>query len=110
MKVDFFQDDVTNLKTISISITYDLILDIGCFHGLPQRDRIKYITTVNRLLSQNGTFLLYVFFNEQVDANKPGVTEADIIQFSRVFNQISRLDGVERDFLWSAWFSFQKPV
>jgi SAM-dependent methyltransferase len=106
VKVVLLQEDVTHLD--SISGKFDLILDMGCFHSLMQTDHSNYIETVQRLLAQNGTYMLYVFFKSQLEVQRPGVTEEDFIKLSRVFRLISRVNGTEREIRPSAWLSFQK--
>jgi 2-polyprenyl-3-methyl-5-hydroxy-6-metoxy-1,4-benzoquinol methylase len=108
VKVELLLDDVTRLDTISES--FDLILDMGCFHSLTPKDHSKYIANIDRLLAQTGTFLLYVFFKTQDEDKDPGVTEADIINLSQVLKLTYREDGTERGIRSSAWFSFQKPL
>lgn len=106
VEVMLLKNGVTHLDAISDH--FDLILDIGCFHSLPPVDHSIYMATVNRLLAPLGTYLLYVFFKDQREILKPGVTEEDIIRFSQVFTLVNRADGTERDIHRSAWFSFQK--
>ena len=43
---------------------YDLILDIGCFHGISQDEVIRYSENLERLLAPGGYFLLYAFIKE----------------------------------------------
>ncbi|OGO14310.1 MAG: hypothetical protein A2Y53_05805 [Chloroflexi bacterium RBG_16_47_49] len=106
VEVNIRQDDVTRL--VSLSDRFELILDIGCFHSQSLKDHSKYIANIDRLLSDNGTYLLYVFFKDQVGDMGPGVTEGDIIQLSHVFKLIQRKDSTERGIRPSAWISFQK--
>jgi cyclopropane fatty-acyl-phospholipid synthase-like methyltransferase len=105
VKVELLQEDVTHLD--SFSGKFDLILDMGCFHSLMPKDHSNYIAAVHRLLAKNGTYLLYVFIKGQLEAQRPGVTEEDIIKLTHVFKLMSRVDGTERDIRPSAWLSFQ---
>jgi cyclopropane fatty-acyl-phospholipid synthase-like methyltransferase len=106
IQADFILRDVTHLDSLANS--YDLILDIGCFHGLNPKDRPNYIAAIQRLLAETGTFLLYVFFKPPGEERTPGVTEADIIYISQIFRLINRKNGAEREIRPSAWLSFQK--
>jgi ubiquinone/menaquinone biosynthesis C-methylase UbiE len=106
VKVTFLVDEVTRLE--SISNTFDLILDMGCFHNLPPNQQLKYVENINRFLEQNGTFLLYVFYKSIDDVRGPGVTEEDINHLLCKLKLINRQDGMERGIRPSSWFAFQK--
>jgi SAM-dependent methyltransferase len=105
-EVTFVWDDVTRLKKISGS--FDLILDIGCFHALPAHQQEIYIANVNRRLAPHGTYLLYSFFKEQSVIPGPGVTETAIDHLTRSIQLIDRQNGTDRNIRPSAWFTFQK--
>ena len=107
VRVDFRVGDVTRLK--GISGPFDLILDIGCYHGLSERGKADYRLQIFHLLRAGGTFLLYVFFRESPAAPGPGVVEADLEAFSPPLDLIARADGFERKTRPSAWLTFQKP-
>ena len=104
--VDFHLGDVTHLDQIIGS--FDLILDIGCFHSLSTKGRRGYISTINRLLSPSGTYLLYVFFKSSQEELGPGVTEADIDGMRSYFQLVKREDGSEHGERPSAWLTYQK--
>jgi SAM-dependent methyltransferase len=84
---------------------FNLVLDIGCFHGLSPSEKIVYFNQFKHLLAPNGTWLLYGFFK----ANKrpgPGLVPADL---ERIPLKLKiRQDGVDRKARPSAWFWFQK--
>jgi SAM-dependent methyltransferase len=103
--VSFFVADVTKLDRVSNS--FDLILDIGCLHGLQPAGRKDYLDNVERLIAVNGTFLLYAFFRDEADEKGPGIIEADIELLDERFNLVWREDGTERGMRRSAWCTFQ---
>ena len=107
VNVDFRVGDVTKLDFITNS--FDLILDIGCFHSLPPAHHEKYIGNINRLLSNGGTYLLYVFCKSP-EAIGPGVTEADLQLFSQHFILLDRQYGTDRGIRPSSWLTFQKKL
>jgi len=107
IKVELLVDNVTRLD--SISDCFDLILDMGCFHSLPPKDRPKYLENINRLLAPTGTYLVYVFYKTQAEDHGPGVAENDMTNLSKMLKLTHRMDGTERGVRQSAWFSFQKP-
>jgi ubiquinone/menaquinone biosynthesis C-methylase UbiE len=100
-------NDATNLR--GITGRYDLALDIGCFHGIPQDGRSKYLKELDRILAPNGFWLMYGFFKPGTVHAGPGLVEADFDLISAQFTLVSRRDGFDdkRD-RPSAWFLFQK--
>jgi cyclopropane fatty-acyl-phospholipid synthase-like methyltransferase len=104
---DFHIGDVTKLDGIEGS--FDLILDIGCYHNLSPQGMAKYRENVYRLLGAQGKFMLYAFFREAAESG-PGVVEADLAAFSPPLTLISRTDSFERGSLPAVWLTFQKTA
>ena len=98
--------DVTRLDHITDS--FDLALDIGCFHGLPPQGKSDYLTQLERLLAPNGFWLMYGFFNPTPHRSGLGLAEADMDRISTRFSLLSRQNGFDRHERTSAWFLFQK--
>jgi hypothetical protein len=84
-----------------------LILDIGCFHSLLPASRRAYLDNLDRLLAQNGTYLLYVFFRHP-DASGPGLEETDLEAINAYINLVNRQDGSERGLRTSAWLTYRR--
>lgn len=59
----FVQGDVTRLADLGIGDRYDLVLDFGCFHTLPEPLRNAYVASVSNVVAPNATLLLYGFSN-----------------------------------------------
>jgi len=57
--VDFRTGDVTRLEFLLEP--FDVVLDIGCFHGLDAAGRARYAEHLARLSRSGGTFLLWAF-------------------------------------------------
>jgi SAM-dependent methyltransferase len=57
--VDFRVGDVTRLDFLREP--FNLILDVGCFHGLDADRRARYATHLTRLTHAGSTFLLFAF-------------------------------------------------
>jgi len=98
--------DVTRLDHVTNS--FDLALDIGCFHGLPSQGKSDYLTQLDRLLAPNGFWLMYGFFNPNPHQSGPGLAETEIDRISTRFSLCSRQNGFDRRERTSAWFLFQK--
>lgn len=98
--------DVSELADIDGS--FDLILDIGCFHRLGAAAQDRYVKNVVRLLGRGGTYLLYAFV---YDATAPSpFPSAD--QTASKFAPPLALQGMElgRDRRRAAaWFTFVHP-
>jgi cyclopropane fatty-acyl-phospholipid synthase-like methyltransferase len=62
LEITFIRGDVIDLKGIQGS--FDLILDIGCFHTLSLRSQQKYKENLKQFLRSGGTFLLYTHLKE----------------------------------------------
>ncbi len=102
---EFLVDDVTDLHTLSQP--YDLILDIGCFHGLPQDSKRKYLLNLKRLLAPGGYFLLYGFLNKPGDSGT-GFLETDLDSISAIVDLVDRKDGTERGRQPSVWLTYHR--
>jgi 2-polyprenyl-3-methyl-5-hydroxy-6-metoxy-1,4-benzoquinol methylase len=91
-QIDFRIGSVTNLNFLREP--FDLILDIGCFHGLDEASREMYIQEVNRLLEEDGTWLLYAHLKSSANDSR-GLTEADFASLSSRFRCVERDDGID---------------
>jgi SAM-dependent methyltransferase len=103
--VDFHSADVTSLPDSLFTIPYDLVLDIGCFHGLSPSGKTAYLNQLERLLAPGGTWLLYGFFKPE-ESPVPGLIPSDLESVH--LRLTKRQDGFERKIRPSAWFWFQK--
>lgn len=90
--------------------SYDLVLDIGCFHGLTLPQRVDYLHKVERLLTPGGFWLLYAFLETETQRGK-WLRPADLELAVLHFRLMRRKDGVdEKSQQPSAWFWFRKEV
>ena len=105
VQASLFTDDATKMKNVKGQI--DLALDIGCFHGIP--NKADYLTQLDRVLAPGGFWLMYGFFKQTDDPSAPGLAPADLNMISaQTFSQISRRDGFDKRERKSAWFLYQK--
>jgi SAM-dependent methyltransferase len=105
--VELMVADVTRLE--KVTGTFNLILDIGCYHSLSTEGKAGYRKNLERLLAPGGTYLLYAFYDEVSDGNGPGASKEDIDAFDRFLNLAHRVNGTERGRRPSAWFTYRKP-
>lgn len=62
VQVDLRVGNVTDIHIISG--TFDLVLDIGCFHSLSDQSKQDYVNNLGHLLTENGCFLSYAFLKK----------------------------------------------
>lgn len=107
VQAELLVDDASTLRRINGS--YDLALDIGCFHGIPREGQSKYLKQLDWILAQDGFWLMYGFFKPSALDTGTGLVEADMNLISSQLTLVWRRDGFddkrERP---SAWFLFQK--
>jgi len=96
-------DDI--IKTENMGGPYDLVLDMGCYHGLPLSLRPAYRRNLIDILDKGGTYLLYALTTEDLE-HIPGVSQADIDGFSQILELQSQQEGTDRE-RPSAWFRFK---
>lgn len=104
--VDFRVEDVTTLENVTGS--FDLVLDMGCFHSLSPKEKAIYAKELVHLLTPGGTYLMYGFFKPPTETG-PGLVETDLDLLSDTLKLINRQDGTERGLRPSAWFMYQRP-
>lgn len=107
VQTEFWIRDATNLQ--GIEGPFDLALDLGCFHGIFQHGRQKYLQQLDRILAPDGFWLMYGFLKAEADQSGTGLTETDLDLISSRMTLISRSDGYDQRERSSAWFLFQKP-
>lgn len=106
VSVRFLVGDVTSPN--GITDPFDFALDLGCFHGIPNRD--VYLSRLDRLLVPGGYWLMYGFFRTAGDKDGPGLDAAALSMIlSHGFLLRSRTDGTDKWERRSAWFLYQKP-
>lgn len=109
LHIDFRVDDVSRLN--GIAGQFDLILDIGCFHGLSEEGRRHYALRIQQLLAANGVFMLYAMIRQD-QRQDTGITDADLALFQPELAILKREDGVNavRGGRPSAWLTWQRQT
>ena len=64
--------DVTRLTDLGIGTDYSLLLDLGCFHSIPDADRDAYVRGVTALARAGATLLLFAFVRGDGRASRIG--------------------------------------
>lgn len=104
---DFHAGSVLKLKAAPSS--FDLILDIGCFHSLPDGERDKYRDHVAAWLKPGGHFLIYAHRNWPGSPDSTRFTDEDFARFQARFALETRKDCVDRIGRDTVWLLFTKP-
>jgi ubiquinone/menaquinone biosynthesis C-methylase UbiE len=95
--------DVSRLE--GIDQTFDLILDIGCFHNLSKEKKTSYLRSMKDRLAPGGTYLLYAFLRPEDGSSPRGIDRQDISNLQETFHLDQQVIGKDRQFS-SAWFTF----
>lgn len=90
--------------------TYDLAIDVGCFHGLSPENQRRYVTQVARLVRSGGTFLLFAHLRDQSDTTSPASTPDGTIEalFAEPFHfaHVEHGQTTVGEMRWaSAWYT-----
>ena len=102
VSVDFHLGDVTRLEYLHQP--FDLILDIGCFHGLDQAGRKRYVENITRLTQPGSVFMMWGFDRLKF-LGQYGVTTTDVwTQFAPQFTVERVVHGAGPTKTVGAWF------
>jgi ubiquinone/menaquinone biosynthesis C-methylase UbiE len=103
--VKFFVGDVTHLE--GVDGPFDFFLDLGCFHGLNDDEKQRYLDQVSRLSSPSGFWLVYGFFKRDEKDSGPGLVPGDLKKIQDRFELVSRQDGFDKRERPSAYFLYK---
>lgn len=106
IRANLFLRDATKLR--GINGPFDLAFDLGCFHGIPQAVKPKYLERLDQILAPGGFWLMYGFLKSDPLYTGSGLGEADIDLISSRLDLVSRREGVDNGDRPSAWFLYQK--
>lgn len=107
LPADVLVGDVSEMK--GMSGPFDLVLDMGCYHGVPLVSRSAYRRNLQRVLAPGGHFMLYGAAGGC--AADISISADEIAEFSRLLTLIRREDGEDTGGKWhSAWFWFQNAA
>lgn len=98
---------------------YDLVLDIGCYHGLSPEGRAAYKSNLGPILTTNGKLLLYANWvkdeaNSRLQqknnrkSSKMGIGQGDLSDFLRFLKIEEKQDSQDRWGRQASWIIFSK--
>jgi cyclopropane fatty-acyl-phospholipid synthase-like methyltransferase len=72
--------DVTRLTELGIGDGYDLLLDVGCFHSIPEPGRDGYVRGATAVAAGGATMLLFCFIrrNGRGRFGPPGIARGEV--------------------------------
>ena len=77
--------DVTKLAEFGVNGPFDLLVDLGCFHSLPETRRDAYVSEAARVACPGSTLLMFAFGEK--GPGTPVASETEIRQrFAKDFN------------------------
>ena len=100
--------DVTKLRELGVSGPFDLMLDLGCFHAIPDARRDAYVSEVSHVAAPGATLMMFAFGEK--GRGTPVATEAEIRQrFSAAFDVVEVRPGIV--FRKQTWYRMiRKPA
>ena len=98
--------DVTRLD--GIGGPFNFALDLGCFHGLSEKEKGAYLRQIDRILAPGGIWFMYAFLRPPGEISPPGLSPVELERITTRFVLRSRIDGRERGKRSSAYFVFEK--
>ena len=105
------QADVSSLPISNLNACY--ILDVGCFHALPQERRSEYAANVIDNLAPGGFYHLYAH-DASADGlaghERRGVAEAEVAQRFRPRLSLVSIQRGRPDPTPARWYLFYKPT
>lgn len=104
VNTEFNFDSVTNLT--GVLGPFHLILDIGCYQGLPFAHREPYRKNINRLLARGGSLLMYGFYHGPDHGVKHGLSEQDFDSFAVFYKLTGIKDSPDNRGRASTWLHY----
>lgn len=108
-RTDLLQGDVTRLGDLPISGPFDLVLDMGCLHGISPEERAGYAAGLAALTRPGALFLLYAFTPRKFMGGTIGLTPDDVrATFAPAFEVITVKAGDDPGGASSVWYQLRR--
>lgn len=104
-KARVISGDVTGMA--GLTGRFDLVLDIGCYHGVNLPDRAAYRRNLQRWLAPGGFFLLYAHLADEVKPGGFGFSPADLAALMQDLVLVERQDSNDRWERRASWMLWQ---
>ncbi len=107
----FISADVASADLLADEAPFDLLIDVGCMHGLPRDKHPAYAANLARWARPGAAFLLYAFLPQTTDSGRSvGISRADLCTLlGPVFTLVEYTEGEEvTSPRPSAWYTFHR--
>lgn len=103
------QGDVTRLDRLGVGAGHSLLLDMGCFHGIPSVRRGAYVEGVTRAAAPGALFLLFGFAPGAIPLRLgPGVSAAELRRRFVGWELVDAVRGTDRFETW--WYRMRRAA
>ncbi|KAA8969990.1 class I SAM-dependent methyltransferase [Mycobacterium sp.] len=110
VSVDFVCGDVTHLSRAGIGSGFHLVVDNGCFHGMSERDRDRYVREITAACA-TGARLFMVAFKPSGRFGPAGVDQSEIERrFTPAWTILSAADEPRAENRFAARFAGRSYV
>jgi SAM-dependent methyltransferase len=75
----FINGDVTHLLELELEGPFDLLVDVGCFHTLPEDLRDRYAEGLSRVSAPAATLFLFAFSPGRLAPMRSGATADEVV-------------------------------
>ena len=110
IKPRFVKGDVTKLAELDLGGSFELLLDLGCFHSLPDERRDAYASGAASEAAPGATFLLFGFVGKKRRwIGPPGLGEEEVAhRFMDAFDVIWERRSEDPRFGLAAWYRLRR--
>ncbi|MGH2515222.1 MAG: class I SAM-dependent methyltransferase [Ktedonobacterales bacterium] len=110
-EVRFLRGDVTKLEGLGLGQPFDLLFDLGCFHGLPLDRRPAYAEGIARYAAPGARYLLYAFLPATATARPAGISPDGVrALFAPAFAVEREVHGSDPRARASAWYWLRRQA
>ena len=103
--------DVTRLTELGIGAGYDLLLDLGCFHSIPDARRDDYVKGATAVASSGATMLLFGFIRRERSGRlgPRGLARNEVSdRFTSGWDRVRELAGQPIAGYDAAWYTLRR--
>ena len=103
--------DVTRLTELGLGGGFSLLLDLGCFHSIPDAGRDGYVRGATELAGAGATFLLFCFVRgeKQSRIGPRGVATGEVRQrFAHDWDIVSEVKGGRMFSADATWYRLRR--
>ena len=109
----FVVGDVTRLTELGVGAGYDLLLDLGCFHSIPDAGRDAYVHGATDVARPGATMLLFCFVRRETPSRigPRGVARGEVTQrFASGWEMVAEDGGRPMLGCDAAWYRLRRRL